>query len=523
MPIGSITLQPVADSLNAAYRPIVFRVTATATTGGTPPVVYCDIYINGTYYKSLQKTQVSSNGWQFDIQDACQEVLKPFIAPNGGTDIVPANSLIASVQCMFRSSGLDPVDGFITPEDTAPIQGTGSVPPTAGTGTASNTFYVVNATLQHDQNQDLEDHLASYKTGVWDANTWPMTHRINGYRIAPGTSDYFPIVTTGVPSCVIITYRNKNGSTGSLSQCGATSSCPMVGSIVITTTDNGNGTQSIHVSWGIPDPLLTTVTVQYTINGSGNPYSNHTVAASAQDTFITLPLGSYDFRLQANGACNTSTSSVQTVGVDPPDCVPLDFPGTPSIGDGNAGSPYDEIIVVDGTLPFIISAVTKPAWMTINVGPSTHLTGTPVSSDAGTGILVEFTLTNACGSETFSQTIDVTSGARFTTTTFVSGDTLNVVEIANLLGIAGSTVLITMDTLTNTNGGTVKVNGSASFAGNTWNVTLNGAGQGTLDVEINGTGTPGTSVIIAHFVISSVNVGSIGTPNSYQISKIFTN
>ncbi len=89
MPISSIILQPAANDLKAAYRPVTLTVSATATGGGTPPVVYCDIYVNGTYYKSLEKTQYTVSGqWKFDIQDACQEVLESNIAANGGTNSV---------------------------------------------------------------------------------------------------------------------------------------------------------------------------------------------------------------------------------------------------------------------------------------------------------------------------------------------------------------------------------------------------------------------------------------------------
>lgn len=58
MPIQSIIQQPATNSLNAAYQPIVLRVQATsATNDPIPPVVYCDIYVNGVFYRSLSNTQ----------------------------------------------------------------------------------------------------------------------------------------------------------------------------------------------------------------------------------------------------------------------------------------------------------------------------------------------------------------------------------------------------------------------------------------------------------------------------------
>lgn len=522
MPISSIISQPAADSLNAAYRPIVFRVSATATSGGTPPVVYCDIYVNDIYYKSQQKTQSGAGGWQFDIQDACQEVLKSFIAGNGGTNIIPANTVFTTVFCKFRSSGFD-ADGFITPEDTPPVQGTGSTAPTAGTGTSSNTFYVVNSTLQHDQNQDLASHLAAYKTGSWDASTWPLTHRIAGYRLSENDSDYFPIVCLGAdPTCITVNYTLNDGTTGSANDCGVTTACPMVTGIDVEVSDNGDGTQTISAFWDSPDPILTTINMQYRITGVGS-YTSHIVLAAAGTTSVTVPLGTYDVRLQASGACNSSLSSVHVVGVDPPECEPVDVTDlSPILDDAHVGSSYIYILPVSGTTPITKSAVTKPAWMTISEGPSTTLTGIPSSGDVGTNIPVIFTLTNACGSITINTTINVLDGVHFAETTFVSGDSLNDVEIANLEGLPDTTVHITMDTLSNTNGGIVRVNGSTAFVGNTWDVVLDGSGIGSLDVEINGIVTTPTTVIIAHFVITSVSAGAIGTPDVYQISKIFT-
>jgi hypothetical protein len=83
MPI-TISYQNNTDSLNVAYRPVVFRCKARIS-GATalnyiPPVVYCDVYINGIYYKSLSKTTFINNDliapeYEFDIQDAIQEVM----------------------------------------------------------------------------------------------------------------------------------------------------------------------------------------------------------------------------------------------------------------------------------------------------------------------------------------------------------------------------------------------------------------------------------------------------------------
>jgi hypothetical protein len=199
MAIVSILSQPAANALRAAYRPIVFRLTAVATDSSpVPPVVYCDIYFNGVYYKSISKTHYSkinstNTEWEFDIQNAAQEYLSKFPGADGGSTILNASPVIALAQVKFRSSGTD-ASGFIQYEGTKPIQGTGDVPPVPGTGTASNTFFAVNASLQQEDNQDLATHLNFRKAGTWNSSYFPLTHRPNPYVIGRKDSDYFPII-----------------------------------------------------------------------------------------------------------------------------------------------------------------------------------------------------------------------------------------------------------------------------------------------------------------------------------------
>lgn len=425
MPIGSIISQPSANSLNAAYRPIVFVVSATATGGGVPPVVYCDIYVNDIYYKSQEKTKASAAGWQFDIQDACQEVLKNFIAANGGSTIITASTIFATVSCKFRSSGFD-ADGFITPEDTAPVQGTGSVSPVSGTGTASNTFFVVNSTLQHDQNQDFEAHMNSYKQGTWNANTFPLTHRgsLQGaatYRVCENDSDYFPIVNKAgdIPTCITVFYTLRDGTTGNVNDCGAgPTTCPIVTGIVINTEDNGDGTQTFDILWNAPDPLVTVVTIKYRINASGDPFTTVAVSAIAQERSIVLPLGIYEFQLQMSGSCNTSTTGSMVEGIEAPECLPALFAGEPGLPAGIVGVPYFFSIPFSGDLPLSLSAEVKPDWMSIDVsGSNINLSGTPGTGDDGSSIAVSFTVTNACGSDDFADTVDIAVSARTLTFT----------------------------------------------------------------------------------------------------------
>lgn len=220
MAISSILNQPGTGALKAAYRPIVFKVLAVATdTTPIPPVVYCDIYFNSVYYKTLSKTHYtklnsSNTEWDFDIQDACQEFLSRFIGAAGGTVILNGGPVITQVFCKFRSSGINS-SGFVVYEGTKPIQGTGDVQPVAGTGTQSDTFFVVNATLQQEDHQNLSVHLAAYKSSTWNSSCFPLTHRPNPYKIGRKDSDYFPMIdkNNGVAVSQVALNYKLNGQT----------------------------------------------------------------------------------------------------------------------------------------------------------------------------------------------------------------------------------------------------------------------------------------------------------------------
>jgi hypothetical protein len=215
MPVSSIPYQPATGQLIAAYRPIVFKVQATATGGGvTPPFVVCDIYIADVYYKSIIRTAAESiattySVFQFDISDALQESLQADLATINNNNLLTAPHTSAKVFCRFRSSDVDG-NGFTVEDGTKPVQGTKNTPPIAGDGTQSNSFFTINSALQHEDNQNLALHLASFKQGVWATNAFPLTHR-NRYYFCNGDSDHFPLIFTGpcVATDIILHYRLK--------------------------------------------------------------------------------------------------------------------------------------------------------------------------------------------------------------------------------------------------------------------------------------------------------------------------
>ena len=207
-PSFEIIQQPTNNKIKAAYRPIVFKVEYL----NNPPVVYCDIYFNNIYYKSLSKTNPQlDNIYLFDISDACQEYLKSELAPINGTNANIPENYYTDVYCKFRTSVIDIWRGFITPQEIIPIQGTYNSEPIAGSGLQSNTFYVINAVLQHENNQDLESHLQTFSQN----NTiLELTHRPEKYKICKDDSDYFSIVNKDLSeiTSVQITLNKKDGN-----------------------------------------------------------------------------------------------------------------------------------------------------------------------------------------------------------------------------------------------------------------------------------------------------------------------
>lgn len=424
MPITSIISQPATSSINAAYRPTVLEVTATNTDStARPPVVYCDIYIASVFYKTLSKTQpliigITDTTWYFDIQDACQEVLLKQIGANGGGSIITTTSLFASVFCKFRSSGYD-ANGFILSEDTAPIQATGTIAATSGTGTTSNTFFVINSALQHQNNQGLALHLNAYKSGTWNATTYPLTHRTDNYRVCPLSSDYFPIFSNSVPNCIAISYRNR-GETGytAASSCGGGGGCNAVSFSGIPNLPNGVVGTPYTYSFGLIGDT------PFTLSGITKPtwmvigVSGSTVTFSGTPTATGTAIA---VSFSVNN-CGGSVAFADTFNVTAA-CVNASFTGgMQSLPDATIGQPYVFSFGLTGTAPFTLGTIVKPAWMAISVSGSTvSFSGTPTA--LASGVAVSFNVLNCAAAVLpFTGTINVvTATADLTFQFFHSG------------------------------------------------------------------------------------------------------
>lgn len=104
-----------------------------------------------------------------------------------------------------------------------------------------------------------------------------------------------------------------------------------------------------------------------------------------------------------------------------PICTPVEITGTPELPDAVSGLAYSYSIPITGSAVFSLSAITKPAWMAIDIsGNNIVFSGTPAEADEATGIAVAFTVSNACGSVDFAETtIDVTGPPDISNTAFV--------------------------------------------------------------------------------------------------------
>lgn len=299
MPILSIISQPATKSLNAAYRPVTFLVKAQATNGtAKAPVVYCDVYTNGVYFKTLAKTQYdklnsSDTDWRFDIQDIVQEVLKKYLSSYGGITVEEATTVSARIFCRFRSSGID-TNGFIQSEGFAPIQGTSSAAPVPGTGVQTNEFFVINATLDHEDNQNLATNLAQFKTGTWAASAYPLTRRPAGCLICYNDNDYFPFFDAE-KSCYQTLHINYRFRDQSLWRTNSVSipAQPCTAAIgVISQVQFGN---TVTISWtytGTPEGFL------YRMDGG--PWI---ITSNTSVDFTTLADGAHEFDVKAFCNC----------------------------------------------------------------------------------------------------------------------------------------------------------------------------------------------------------------------------
>ena len=114
-------------------------------------------------------------------------------------------------------------------------------------------------------------------------------------------------------------------------------------------------------------------------------------------------------------------------------------------------------------------------------------------------------------------------GVRWTGKTFSSGTRVRSVYTCSLKGEAGATVTVTIQNLFFSYGslGLFQVDGVNKVVGNTFTVTLDGAGVGSCSVNIGYvTGTvPDGEIAEALMQITSVTSGAVGAPDTISVDK----
>ena len=214
-------------------------------------------------------------------------------------------------------------------------------------------------------------------------------------------------------------------------------------------------------------------------------------------------------------------------------CYPITLSST-ILPAATVGIQYSESLnIVSGSLPVVnIASANKPSWMTIafNAGENTiDFSGMPNAAFSGS---FNVSITN-CTVTNFTILIDVNpaddggggdTGTHFGSTAFVSGDELNDNETTSITGQPGELIVVTVDNYVNGNSGSLTFNGTLVTAiGQTFNLTLDGSGSsGNIPAAIAGNSSgPMPSVILGAFKITSASGGSVGTTDTFTISKSF--
>lgn len=449
MSVNAIVNQPATGTFVSAYSPILFDAEVTGEV--LPQVVYCDIYINGLYYKTISATQYeyiedSFAVYRFDIQDACQEVIQKYIAQNGGQDIIDAITTIIIVVCKFRTGDLDE-NGFTVSDSLEPIQSTGEDLPVSGGGFESNEFCVINLSLQHFDNQDIISHLSEFKKGDWDENTFPLTHRVETF-LCKNDDDFYYLITNKVPDCITINYYKKGDSNlYTLSSCEAPPpSCNLHIEELTVEYDEGFIIR-FRTYDGSTAVLPSTTEMEYRDVPSGS-FQDALGSVSADGFYTVLTLidpsdenGVYEFRITPhceNGLAGTP--SLVSYGSEPPPCFAPNITGGLSMPDATSGQLYDYEVGVSGTPPLSLSIIEKPSWMSISLDPDLvgyklSFTGTPPDSDIGNSVDIQIEVTNTCG----------TTGVISDSITILAGNALNWNYINNAGGAGRFRILLNGD------------------------------------------------------------------------------
>lgn len=155
--------------------------------------------------------------------------------------------------------------------------------------------------------------------------------------------------------------------------------------------------QKGQYAWGVSTDEVISETNDFDLNITPALHIDFTSVDLNQNSLPTV----YDFL--------TDKTATFTIGptTPPPSCVAPSFANQDPMPDGQVGVSYSYSRPVSGSIPFSISNVTKPSWMTIAFVNSTTIliSGTP--DVAGTDVPISFDVTNGCGTANFADTINI--------------------------------------------------------------------------------------------------------------------
>lgn len=216
---------PTINRVIPAYNPIKIQIHDDGV-GGATPVIYCDVYMNEVYYKTVTSSSPilitgTATVWEVDISGVAQEYLKSKVPDitnpfSGGLPVMeelylapPSFNLYthggaARCRCKARRGTADAY-GVVTPQTPVPVQETVDSAAIAGGGYAIDPFLIVNSALQlnSEHTTNMEYQLGQYKrTGVistagyqvqGENKIYPLSKLVSG-KIYNNDYGQFPIV-----------------------------------------------------------------------------------------------------------------------------------------------------------------------------------------------------------------------------------------------------------------------------------------------------------------------------------------
>lgn len=159
----------------------------------------------------------------------------------------------------------------------------------------------------------------------------------------------------------------------------------------------------------IQDSELAFATV-YSVKREGSGHDIYVSGDTNRKHIFTASTGTIAFPIPFSAGERVFAIYKPAVSVpDIPPCTAVAEPVADTLHDGIDGQPYSKIIFLSGTQPFVLTGITKPAWMTITNSTNTiNLFGTP--NVTGTQNVI-FDITNCGGSVNFNQSFEVLQAA----------------------------------------------------------------------------------------------------------------